>query len=103
MVEGKEYIELVSPLAPSPDSGGAGVEARVAPAWSGFRQARVSIVENGKANALELLDGLQAALISRYGAIPGITIHKEVSGPIREDAMAELAAGSDLVLVGTAD
>jgi hypothetical protein len=103
MVEGKEFIELVSPLAPAPASGVAGVEARVAPAWSGFRQARVSIVENGKANALELLHGLRASLISRYGALPGITIHKEVSGPIRDDAMAELAAGSELVLVGTAD
>jgi hypothetical protein len=42
-------------------------------------------------------------LISRYDAVAGITVHKEVSGPIREVALADLVAGSDLVLVGSAD
>ena len=65
--------------------------------------ARVSIVENGKANAEELLENLRGLLISRYGAVRGVTVHKEVSGPVHDDALAALVAGSDLVLVGSAD
>jgi hypothetical protein len=103
MVEQDGYVEMVSPVAPAPDRGEAGASRRQERAWSGFGGARVSIVDNGKANALELLEDLQRLLISRYAAVAGITVHKEVSGPIREAALADLVAGSDLVLVGSAD
>ena len=76
---------------------------RPAPSWSGLAGARVSIVENGKANAEEVLEGLRGLLISRHGAVRGITIHKEVSGPVHDEALAALVAASDLVLVGSAD
>ena len=100
MVKQDGYVEMVSPVAPARE---AGVVRRTDRVWSGFGGARVSIVDNGKANALELLEDLQALLISRFGAVPGITVHKEVSGPIREAPLADLVAGSDLVLVGSAD
>ena len=103
MVEQDAYVEMVSPVAPAPDRGEAGGSRRTGKVWSGFGGARVSIVDNGKANALPLLEDLQRLLISRYDAVAGITVHKEVSGPIREAALADLVAGSDLVLVGSAD
>jgi hypothetical protein len=101
-VEDDTFVELVNPVAPAPDRGPA-ASGRPAPSWSGLANARVSIVENGKANAEDLLEALQGLLVSRYGAIRGITIHKEVSGPVHDEALAALVARSDLVLVGSAD
>jgi len=101
-VEENPFVELVSPVAPSPELGPAAY-GRPAPSWSGLANARVSVVENGKANAEDLLETLRGLLVSRYGAVRGITIHKEVSGPVHDDALAALVAGSDLVLVGSAD
>ena len=99
-MEDNAVVELVSPVAPAPDLGRSDQLART---WSGLANARVSIVENGKANAEELLENLRGLLISRYGAVRGVTVHKEVSGPVHDDALAALVAGSDLVLVGSAD
>ena len=101
-VDEDTFVELVSPVAPAPDRGPAAF-GRPAPSWSGLASARVSIVENGKANAEDLLEALRGLLVSQYGAVRGITIHKEVSGPVHGEALAALVAGSDLVLVGSAD
>jgi hypothetical protein len=103
MVEQDAFLELVSPVAPAPQTGDPGACRRPVKPWSGFGDVRVSIVENGKANAWELLEGVRASLILGHGALRGVTVHKEVSGPLREGALAELVAGSDLVLVGSAD
>jgi hypothetical protein len=101
-VEENPFVELVSPVAPAPELGPAAF-GRPAPSWSGLANARVSIVENGKTNAEMLLEALRDLLVSRYGAVRGITVHKEVSGPVHDEALAGLLAGSDLVLVGSAD
>ena len=101
-VDEDSVVELVSPVAPAPNRGPAAY-GRPAPFWSGLANARVSLVENGKANAEDLLEALRELLVRRYGAVRGITIHKEVSGPVHDEAMAALVAGSDLVLVGSAD
>jgi hypothetical protein len=98
-----EYLELVSPVAPVPDLDERSAGHSTLEVWRGFRTARVSIVDNGKANALELLETMQELLVARHGAVRGVTVHKEVSGPIHDDDLAELAAASDLVLVGSAD
>jgi hypothetical protein len=98
-----DYVELVSPVAPSPGMDEQRSGYPVTAAWPGLAAARVSIVENGKANALELLGAMQELLIVRHGAIRGVTVHKEVSGPIHDDDLAWLVARSDLVLVGSAD
>jgi hypothetical protein len=96
------HLELVSPMAPAPPTTPVSGR-RSAPAWTDFSGARVSVVENGKHNALELLEAMRSLLVTNYGAVPGITVHKEVSGPIYDQDLARLADASDLVLVGTAD
>jgi len=101
-VEENPFVELVSPVAPPPDLGPAAF-GRPAPLWPGLARARVSIVENGKANAEALLEALRELLVTRYGAVRGITVHKEVSGPVHDEALSALLAGSELVLVGSAD
>ena len=97
------FVELISPVAPAPDLGERRAERQVTAPWRGFDGARVSIVDNGKTNASELLEGLRDLLVTRYGAVRGIIVRKEVSGPIRDDDLAALVSGSDLVLVGSAD
>jgi hypothetical protein len=97
------FVELVSPVAPAPELGERWAERRVTAPWRGFDGARVSIVDNGKTNASELLEGLRELLVGRHGAVLGIIVRKEVSGPIRDDDLAALVTESDLVLVGSAD
>lgn len=96
------HLELVSPVAPAPDTSQVSGR-RPTPAWTDFSGARVSLVENGKHNAFELLEAMRSSLVAHHGAVRGITVHKEVSGPIGDQDLSRLADGSDVVLVGTAD
>lgn len=99
----RNYVELVSPVAPAPGSPAAPeVDAQVI-ARLALAGARVSIVDNSKSNAREVLDAFRDLLIDSYGAAAGMTVTKPVSGPIGDEVLSELARGSDLVLVGSAD
>lgn len=94
------YLELICPIAPEPVAKEAAAADLPSVRLDG---ARVSLVDNTKANAIELLDAYQRLLVRDFGAVPGITIHKPVSGALTDDTLAALDKGSELVLVASAD
>jgi hypothetical protein len=104
VVTTSDRVLLISPVAPrvaappalGPSSGAIAVGIDVA-------GLRVSVVENSKPNAVELLTFVQRGLIAEHGARPGTVIHKPISGAITAEALAALVESSDLVLVGSAD
>ena len=97
------YIELVVPVPPQPEAHGSEPVAMTSLSRDTMAGRRVSIVDNQKSNALELMLELRHLLVSSFGASPGIVVTKEVSGPLGDGAIVDLQNGSDLVLVGSAD
>jgi hypothetical protein len=94
-----DYVELVSPVAPDPQV----TEEQGARRPFALSGARVSIVDNSKSNAKEVLEALRRRLVDSHGTRPGITVRKPVSGPIEDRSLAALRDQSDLVLIGSAD
>jgi hypothetical protein len=66
--------------------------------------ARISILDNSKANAGALLGRLLDLLVQRFAAQPGIVVRKGSAGaPATPELLERLRAASDLVLTGSAD
>jgi hypothetical protein len=97
------YVELVLPVAPALVTPDAAADGRRIPPGDGIGGARVSLLNNGKANALELLQSLQELLTSNWSMTPGITVHKPTNGPLNQGALNAITDASDLVLVASAD
>jgi hypothetical protein len=97
------YVELVVPVVPALLTAEAVQDGGRIPPRESIRGTRVSLLNNGKANALELLQSLQELLINNWSMTRGITAHKPTNGPLEQAALNAIADASDLVLVASAD
>jgi hypothetical protein len=90
---------ILSPVPP------VRVEANeLAPRLATLTGARISILDNSKANAGPLLEQVRALLIERHGAVRGRDERKSSSGiPASEGILTRLRTDSDLVLTASAD
>lgn len=64
---------------------------------------RIGVLENGKQNARDAMVAMVDELAQRHGVTLSVVLHKEVAVPASPEAVEELAATSDLVLVGSGD
>jgi hypothetical protein len=91
-------VRVYDPTAPS-------VTRRVtlAPRPGDLEGTVAGVLDNGKPNAGLLMAGIVAGLRARYGVRDVLVRHKPVAGPASPQVIADLKAGCDFVLVGSAD
>lgn len=89
---------VYDPTAPSSATDGA-----LAPRRGELRGAVAGILDNGKANAGLLMGAIVDELKARHGVRDVIVRKKPVAGPASPQVIADLKAGCDFVLVGSAD
>lgn len=89
----------------TPVAGHPAAEARLTlPARTGLEGLRLTVIENGKPRAAELLGALAAALQERCGlASVGTFVKPGASQPISDADVARLAAEGDVFLTGLGD
>ncbi|RNL62453.1 hypothetical protein EFK50_11820 [Nocardioides marmoriginsengisoli] len=93
-------LTVLSPVAEQPDD-----EARAELAPRGeLAGLRLTVIENGKPRAHELLGALAAGLKERHG-LAAVTIFSKpgASQPVSDETVQELAAGGDVFLTGLGD
>jgi hypothetical protein len=89
---------VYDPTAPSSVTVGA-----LAPRRGELRGTVAGILDNGKANAGLLMGAIVDELKARHGVRDVIVRKKPVAGPASPQVIADLKAGCDFVLVGSAD
>lgn len=88
-----------------PDAILPAVKSTLVPATRGsLAGARLTVIENGKPRAKELLGAIAAALVERFG-LGSYDIYSKpgASQVITDDAAAAIAGGTDVVLTGLGD
>ncbi|MFN8556070.1 MAG: hypothetical protein U0531_01510 [Dehalococcoidia bacterium] len=91
-------VRVYDPTAPSLERRG-----QMAPRPGDLEGTVAGILDNGKANAGLLMAGIVEELRARYGVRDVIVRKKPVAGPASPQAIADLTATCDFVLVGSAD
>jgi hypothetical protein len=91
-------VRVFDPSAPSSVR-----ETGLAPRPADVRGAVAGILDNGKANAGLLMAAVVDELKARHGVRDVIVRRKPVAGPASPQVIADLKAGCDFVLVGSAD
>jgi hypothetical protein len=91
-------IRVYDPTAPSSVRDG-----HLAPRPVSLDGSVAGILDNGKANAGTLMAAIVEELKQRHGVRDVLVRHKPVAGPASPQVIADLTAGCDFVLVGSAD
>lgn len=91
-------VRVYDPTAPSSVRQG-----QMAPRPAMLVGTVAGILDNGKANAGLLMAAVVDELKARYGVRDVIVRKKPVAGPAAPQVIADLKAGCDFVLVGSAD
>jgi hypothetical protein len=97
----EQFLDLVSPFPVR--SGGKRAPSSAPVIARTLEGARLGLVDNGKANAAEVLEELRDLLQERCGVVPGITVRKPVNGPLDQAGLDALQENADIVLVASAD
>lgn len=90
---------IISPVSPV-----LGEARALAPRPASLAGCRIGLLDNTKANAGRLLEGVRDELVDRYGAVKGPSERKSSASVPATSAMLErMRSGSDLVLTASAD